>query len=71
MDTKFPAYFEIFLAEQLDACWWDAFAGLRVEWMPDGGTLISGELPDQAALFGVIFRIRDLNLSLVSLQRHF
>jgi hypothetical protein len=33
---------------------------------PDGTTLVSGELPDQAALHGLLAAIRDLGLSLIS-----
>jgi hypothetical protein len=32
-------------------------------------TLLSGSLPDQAALYGVLERIRDLNLTLISVAR--
>jgi hypothetical protein len=34
----------------------------------DGNTLLSGELPDQAALLGVLFRAHNLNLQILSVE---
>lgn len=49
---------------------WSAwFAGLEVCREPDGNTLLRGVLADQAALHGVLARIRDLNLVLISVSR--
>ncbi len=44
------------------------FADLEVGPEPDGTTLISGDVPDQAALHGLLATIRDLGLSLVSVE---
>jgi hypothetical protein len=46
---------------------WSAwFDDLEIEPLPDGETLLSGPLVDQAALHGILARIRDLNLPLIS-----
>jgi hypothetical protein len=45
------------------------FEGLTAAPLPDGKTKLSGKLPDQAALFSILNRIRDMNLPLVSVQR--
>jgi hypothetical protein len=45
------------------------FEGLTATPLPDGKTKLSGNLPDQAALFSILNRIRDMNLPLVSVQR--
>jgi hypothetical protein len=45
------------------------FGGMRVEPHPNGETVISGPIPDQAALFGLLIRIRDLGIPLISLNR--
>lgn len=46
-----------------------AFEGFQLKLTPDGHTIISGPTMDQAALFGVLIRIRDYGLPLVSVMR--
>ncbi len=54
---------------QLDASWWSAvFSNLELEVGPDDTSLISGLLMDQAAVHGLLATIRDLGLSLVSIE---
>lgn len=48
--------------------WSAVLAGLVVDAEPDGTTLVSGELPDQAAVHGLLAAVRDLGLSLVSIE---
>jgi len=48
--------------------WSDWFGGLTIENQPDGEALLSGPLPDQAALYGILKRIRDLGLTLVAVN---
>ncbi len=50
----------------LDDSWAAWFDGLALTREADGTTLISGPLPDQAALHGTLLKIRNLNLELVS-----
>ena len=52
----------------LDPCWQDRFGGLRIEQQEAGTTLLSGPLPDQAALQGVLLQIVRLGLTLLSLE---
>jgi len=62
-----PDYFyEIRVRARLDPYWKAWFEGLALQTLPDGETLISGPIRDQAALHGVLARIRDLGLPLVS-----
>lgn len=61
--------YEIRLKGRLDAHWATWFDGLTISQERDGTTVISGGIPDQAALHGVIQRVRDLGLALVSVAR--
>jgi len=58
--------YEIRLTGRLDAHWAAWFDGLTVSHESDGTTVISGSIADQAALHGVLQRVRDLGLPLVS-----
>jgi hypothetical protein len=60
-------YFEIRVKGHLAQQWRDWLGGLAIENQPDGCALLSGPLPDQAALYGVLRQVRDLGLALVSL----
>lgn len=64
-----PEYYEIKIRGHLDPSWVDWFAGLRVTHLECNETLLSGSLPDQAALHGLLERVRDFNLTLLSVTR--
>lgn len=63
-----PEYYEIKIKACLDPHWVDSFAGLALTHPEEDVTLLSGVLPDQAALHGLLERIRDLNLTLISVS---
>ena len=63
-----PASYEIRVAGHLSQNWAARFEGLSMRHEPEGETVLSGLL-DQAALHGVLVRIRDLGLNLISINR--
>ena len=62
-----PELYEIRLAGHLSVTWKARFEGLCIRLDPGGETVLSGTL-DQAALHGVLIRIRDLGLKLISVH---
>ena len=61
-----PEHYEIKIRGHLDPRWSERFAGLKLTHLEGNETLLSGSLPDQAALHGLLERVRDLNLKLIS-----
>lgn len=61
--------YEIRLAGRLHERWAAWFDGLTVGHSDDGTTVISGPVADQAALHGLLKRVRDLGLPLISVER--
>ena len=52
----------------LDESWATWLSGMNIEQQPDGSTTITGKVKDQAALFGLLSRIRDLGMPLISVN---
>jgi len=68
-DSPEAGRYEIRFTGHLDAHWAAWFDGLGVTHDGDGTTVLSGLIVDQAALHGVLQRVRDLGLPLVSVTR--
>ena len=66
--TNAPQLYEIRVAGHLSENWAARFEGLSMSHQPQGETLLRGML-DQSALHGVLVRIRDLGLNLISVNR--
>ncbi len=64
-----PAPYEIRVGGHLDSRWAAWFDGLSLTRETDGTTIIHGRVPDQAALYGVLLKLRDLGLPLVSVTQ--
>ena len=63
-----PIFYRIRVKGHLDDTWADWFDGLTISNQEDGQALISGHLQDQASLHGVLNRISNLGLTLVSVN---
>ena len=61
-------YCEIKVKDHLALHWADWFPGLSIVHCKDGSTLLSGPVTDQAALLGLLNKVRDLGLTLVSIE---
>ncbi len=62
-------WYEIRVEGHLPTGWSNWFEGLDVRCGPGMDSVLSGYLADQAALHGVLAKIRDLNLKLISVNR--
>jgi hypothetical protein len=67
MDT--PFVYEIRVEGHLPDRWSAWFDGLTIQAEPNGDTKLTGCLSDQAALYGVLAKIHNLNLVLISVAR--
>ena len=65
-DHHEPGRYEIRLKGHLDVRWADRFAGMSFTHKTDGTTILSGPVVDQAALYGLLRKVRDLGLPLLS-----
>jgi hypothetical protein len=64
-----PIVYQIRVRGAIDARWSEWFGGLAVCPQADGDTLLTGLVRDQAALHGLLAKIRDLGLPLISVER--
>lgn len=68
-DLSEPLIYQIRLEGQLGREWAEWFGGLTITLADNGETLLTGPVIDQAALYGVLKKIRDLGLPLISVNR--
>jgi hypothetical protein len=64
-----PYWYEIRVEGRLAGQWSVWFDGLAIQTDPNGETTLSGWIADQSALFGLLTRIHNLNLILISVHR--
>jgi hypothetical protein len=61
--------YQIRLRGHLGQLWSDCFEGLAITWDDNGDTLLTGTVADQSALHGLLRKIRDLGVTLVSINQ--
>jgi hypothetical protein len=67
-DQHEPGLYEIRIKGHLDDRWSDWFEGLTITLEDNGDTLLTGPVIDQAALHGLLKKVRDLGLPLLSVS---
>ena len=67
-DPSEPGFCEVRIKGHLDDRWSDWFGGLTITLEDDGDTLLTGRVIDQAALHGLLKKVRDLGLPLLSVS---
>jgi len=67
IDSNQPTVYQIRVKSHLSSDWTDWFEGLTIT-LEDGNTLLSGPVVDQSALHGILKKIRDLGMPLLSVN---
>jgi hypothetical protein len=65
----YQVFYTIRIKGHLDPSWSEWFAGLTITHDPEGETVLAGPVRDQAALFGILIKLRDLGLVLIAVNR--
>ena len=67
IDSNQPTVYQIRVKSHLSSDWTDWFEGLTIT-PEDGDTLLTGPVVDQSALYGLLKKVRDLGMPLISLN---
>jgi hypothetical protein len=68
IDPGEPLLYEIRIKGHLGREWTDWFEGLTIQLQDDGETLLTGPVIDQAALHGLLKKVRDVGMPLLSIN---
>ena len=68
-DPSQPLVYQIRIKGHLGHQWTDWFGGLTITLEDNGDTLLTGPVVDQAALYGLLKKVRDVGMPLVSVNR--
>jgi len=68
-DPDQPLIYQIRIEGYLEDQWADSFGGMNISLEENGDTLLAGTVIDQAMLHGLLKKVRDLGLSLISVNR--
>jgi hypothetical protein len=63
-----PGYYELRVGRHLDDRWAEWFGDVQMTREPDGTTTLRGPVADQAALHGILIKIRDLGMVLLTVR---
>ena len=69
MDSSQPKIYQIRVKDHLSREWTDWFGGLAITLEENGETVLTGPVIDQAALYGLLRKVRNLGMALVSVHQ--
>ena len=69
IDSAHPVIYQIRIKGHLDSQWTNWFGGLNITLEEDGHTLLTGPVVDQAALYGLLKKVRDTGLTLIAVNQ--
>ncbi len=69
LESGKPDIYQIRIEGQLGREWTEWFEGMTITLQDNGDTLLTGPVRDQAALFGLLKKVRDLGMPLLSVNR--
>lgn len=69
VNPREPERYEVRIKGHLDDRWADWFAGMTITREDSGSTLLTGLVADQSALHGLLRKVRDLGMPLISVTR--
>ena len=70
-DPGQPMLYEIRIKGHLGDQWTDWFEGMNITLEENGSTLITGPVVDQAGLHGLLKKVRDVGLTLLSVNQYY
>ena len=68
-DADAPLVYQIRIQGHLDRQWAVWFADMTIAWRDNGETILTGPVVDQAALYGLLRKVRDLGLPLIAVTQ--
>jgi hypothetical protein len=68
-ENDMGAWYEIRVGGQLDPDWADWFEGMQIDHVGQDETVLKGRVRDQAALYGMLNKLRNLGVELLDVQR--
>jgi hypothetical protein len=69
-DPSQPMFYELRIKGHLGDQWSDWFEGMNITLQENGSTLITGPVLDQAELHGLLKKVRDVGLTLLSVNQY-
>ncbi len=67
-DDDEPGSYELRVGRHIDDHWAEWFGNLALTREADGTTTLRGQIADQAALHGLLIKVRDLGMTLISVR---